>query len=656
MIQLARQLTVIASLVLAMLLSGCGGEKTNIQGTAGSQVQSCSSLLGVTCVSGRLIDDAASNVDYECGLSGGGTVRSVTAIDGGFTCPNGSVVTFFLGNPASTNVDDRILLGQVTVERPAMIYGDSPTIPVYFYVTPRMLAGDGGGGGFSVRAINIARLLQTLSTDTTDADQSGYLPTRRVIISDTDKLQILASRFPNGLDFGQPAATDPSNPPTGTFDYSIKTYLQSLPESSRQQLVSSTIAITALGKGNNSTTAGMYLVPGGSVLSTGSLDPVNQTLSADTGAMVGTDFGNAKQFVGSLYVLADRRGRTIGHGIYSYGTPVAPDPWQVWSDPQPMQLTETGNSYSSMPVWPIDNSLKQFRFALLGSNDTGSYVNLTQGNIIRQAVAGSSTSYTNLFQESSTPDVLGTWSLEQGTNTYISNGAYTLEHTVSVAPLMNPDLWNSSVVTFPLPITVTLWNQDYTNSACTRGCRVADIRMTILQDGNIISDRFDDCGANVDPQSLVYNNDPSKQEIPLGVVANILNTLLDEGTTPLKTMTLLAMLPNDTRLNDSMVVQTGFESYVPYVQFGSNLGENSLLRVDGNVNKFQTYGYCSNDFAQLGLCAYPNTFQPGVATWLNGLTFMKAIKANKVAPTDPATQALSVNIGGTMTAAPRTCP
>ena len=87
-----------ALLVLATLfINGCG-ESTNIQGNNNGVVTSCSSLLGVSCVTGRLIDDAAYNINYECDSSAGGKVKSVTASDGSFSCPNGSKVTFSLDN------------------------------------------------------------------------------------------------------------------------------------------------------------------------------------------------------------------------------------------------------------------------------------------------------------------------------------------------------------------------------------------------------------------------------------------------------------------------------------------------------------------------------------------------------------------------------
>ncbi|HEX4869156.1 MAG TPA: hypothetical protein VFV15_00320 [Moraxellaceae bacterium] len=654
MIDLIRKLPLVGTLALAALLTGCG-ESTNIQSGDSGSVQTCKNLLNVTCVSGRFIDDAAFNVDYECGVDGGGTVRSVTGVDGGFSCPNGSVVTFFLDNPDNYSELDRIELGSVTVTRPAKIYGDNPSVSntVYFYVTPRNLAGDGAGNTFSAKAVNITRLLQTLSTDTTDPDQSQYLPTRRVVIDDADKRKIKASVLPEKLDFTLPAAADPANPTDGTFDFAIRDYLLTLADTSKHQLVASSVAVKALEKGVNSTAAGIYLVPGGSVLSTGGLNPIGQEFDADTGAMVGLDTLNNKQFVGSFYLLVDRRGRTFGHGVYSYGASVTSDPWAVWSNPQAMQLTQTGYTASGQVVWPYDHGLTQFRLAMLGTGDTGKYVTLTQGNIRRQAVAGSSQLYKNLFAENSTPSSLGTWSMvDGGSTTFIPSGAYSLEHTIAVAPFMNPDLWNDTVVQFPLPVTVSFYNQEYSNTACAggRGCKIAELRMVILEDGNIVSDRHGKCGVNLNPATLVYTDDASKQEIPLGVVSNTLNTLLDEGTTPLKTMTLLAMLPSDARLNDALTVTTGYEAYIPYIQFGSNLGENSLLRLDGLANKYQMYGYCSTALWAQGLCGTPDTFQPKVASWVNGYTFMRAIKANKEAPTAAATAALINNSGGTMEA------
>lgn len=640
------------ALLATTLLSGCG-ESTNIKPENAGVVSACSSLLGAACVSGRLIDDAAFNVNYEC-ASPAGTVRSLTAEDGSFSCPNGSQATFALVNPDKPEF--RITLGSVTVTAPARIYGDSSSIPVYFYVTPRTLAGDPMGAPLSDRALNITRLLQTLSTDTADAS----LPTRRIVIADDDKRRITATTKVDTNVFSASIAPFPSAPSAGSFDEAIKPFLTSLADPARQQLIGATAAAEALYKGIYSTVAGFYLVPGGSVLSLGSISPITEETNANTGSMVGSEVGSGKTFVGSLYALVDRRGRVIGNGVYSFGSPaVATQGWALWSDPQPMDLTSSGSVRNGLMAWPVDGDLTAMVAALGGAADAGKQLRITQGTMTREAIAGSAFVYENLFKEAGSNNLYGRWSLGTASSpaANITDGAYTFERTVSVAPLMNPALWPDAPGDFPLPITVSIFNSDYESAACNpgggtkTGCKIADLRMVILKDGNIISDRYQDCGANVDPETLVVNGDVSKVELPLGTVANILGNLRDSSGA-IKTMTLLAMLPKDARLNDSMTVVAGFEQYIPYLQFGSNLGENSLLRVDAGSNQFQLYGYCSAKLVTDGLCSNTglDRFQPGIATWANNYTFMRAIKANRADPAAAATKILKDNAGGLLKA------
>lgn len=639
------------SLALAMaaplLLAGCG-ESTNIQGEGIGNVSSCSSLLKVTCVTGRLIDDAAFNVDYECGLPEAGTVRSVTAEDGTFICPNGSVAKFALINP--DNTDFRISLGEVTITQPAAVYGDNPIIPVYFYVTPRHLAGDGNGIDFSVRALNIVRLLQTLSDDPLDADLSANLPTRRILISDAVKRKIKDSVLPADLDFSNAIDSSPSNPSPGSFDHDMKPFLESLADPAKSQLISLSQSVAAITKGIYSTFAGMYLVPGGSILSTGSLTPGDTSFDADTGAMVGYDAGTDKNFVGSFYMLVDRRGRTIGSGVYSYGSG---SNWAVWSNPRALELVDTGRLIAGVPGWPMDGNLEPLRFTLKG--DAGRVVRLDQGVMRREAVAGSEEVYRRLFRESPGSAVLGRWSMTDTSSsaTYVSAGAYTLEHTVAAATYVNPEVWHAAGADFPLPVTVSFYNDDRDNGACStggRGCKIAELRMVVLQDGNLITDRFGSCGVGVDPETLELNGDETKVEIPIGTVANALDVLRDEAGT-IKVLTLLGLLPSTPGLMDAMTVEAGFEEFIPYIQFGSNLGENSLLRVDGAAGKqYNFYGLCSSSLDVRGVCNASGTFQPGIATWLNGYTFMRAVNANKTTPAPSNKALLNDNIGGLMEA------
>lgn len=633
----------LCALVATTMLAGCM-ETTNIEGSAGD-VTSCSSLLGVTCVPGRLIDDAAANVNYECGLIGNGTVRSFTSDDGSFTCPDASQVTFSLQNPEDPDL--RITLGQVIVRKPAQVYGENSVFPVYFYVTPRHLAGD-TGSVISRRAINITRLLQTLSSDTRDDDLSRNLPTRRVLIDDEDKLKINATVFPEALDFATAIDPNPLNPAEGSFDFLVKDFLQSLDDPGKHELITEQQALAALQKAVFSTAAGVY--SGGSFIAFSNSLAIAPTFDpVDIGGMVGRDVGASKDFVGFFTLLVDRRGRMVGSGVYSYGS--GPQ-WTVWSDPQAMVLTSTGSELAGQPAWPIDGNLTQMRMSLSGNTDR--FVRIDNGLMRREAIAGSENVYVRLFEENSDPDLIGRWSLVDSNEApYISNGNYTLERTLAAATFMNPAVWEDSGADFPLPITVTLYNSDLENASCPggSGCEIATLRMVVLEDGNLITDRFGSCGADVDPETLVVAGNPGNVELPLGLVANSLDTLRD-STGALKTMTLLAMLPDDDRLVDAMTVETGFEEYIPHIQFGSNLGTNSLLRINSGSGQYDLYGLCTEQREGQRTCSSSSidAFLPGLGSWLNGYTFMRYNNAYQATVPPPNKDELLHNSGGLMSA------
>lgn len=626
-----------------LALSGCG-ESTNIAAEGGGTASACSNLLNANCVTGRFIDDAAVNVDYECTLTGVGTVRSVTEIDGSFSCPNGSTATFSLTNP--DNPEYKLVLGTVIVSRPAKVYGDDAELPVYFYVTPLDLTEeDEDSATLSNPALNITRLLQAMSTDDVDPTHTKpYLPTRRVVIATEDKRKITPENINLELDFSLPPADDPLTPTAGSFDEAVADFLVAL---SRPPLIEKSKAITILQKGVHSTVAGIYQVPGGAILSSGGLSPTDLEYQADLGAMTGSDGTNS--FVGAFWELVDRRGRMIGSGVYSYGKPVNP-PWTIWSDPEPMELTTTGPELthaSGVSLWPNDGDLTGMRLALLGSH-AGKSANITQGEMRRAAIAGSPTVYLNLFEETASSDALGRWSLVEGATDHITGGAYTLVRSTAVATWMNPARWGA--LDFPLPIRVSLYNFDYGNATCADGssgqygCKIADIRMVILEDGNIISDFSQRCGVGIDLDTLRYDSGTGPQEIPLGVVSNILDTLNDQNGSPMVAMTLLAMLPDDARL---VPTAPEYAEYLPYIQFGSNLGGNSLLRTDGVADAFKMYGTCATQPS--GLCNNPGGFAPGTASWLNFYTFMRYQEAS--AANAASADTLIKNYGGRMESA-----
>jgi hypothetical protein len=632
----------LVTVLLGHLLSGCT-ESTNIATNDGRAVSECASLIGATCIKGRFVDEAVENLDYECPLPGIGTVRSRTDDEGRFFCPSSSIVTFSLTNPDDPT--QKIILGEAKVTRPANIFAEK-TPSLSFYVTPYSLAGGSNKQTSDRRALNIARLLHTLNTNAVPTVSASS----HIAISTSDKSLIASSLFAdvdNNDIFSLPPAPDTelANPADDTFDKAVKNYLTLIGKS---QLIESAAAELALNEGVYSRFAGSY--------ASAPIFPVTDPASAvSEGAMLGTGVGADadKRFLGQFWIIVDRRGRMIGSGIYSYGLATTTN--SLASNPQAMDLEGFGSGGDK--TWPFSGDLSGLKFTLRGASEAGRSVRITQGEMLRSAIAGSVDVYKRLFNgESLEGAKLGEWSLESAATTYVVDAPYTLEHTVEVAPRMNPAHWESPDLDFPIPIQVSLFNRDSVNCPSTKGCEIANVRMLILEDGNIVSDINDKCGVGLNPDTLRY--DPSEQEYPLGVVRNIRRggeasdnelDFLDESGDPITVMALMAVLPNNSELI-SAFANPGYEQYFPHTQFAGNFSRYSLLRADnGDGDQFQMYGLCTEEYTQAGvqLCSSLGSFAPGVAEWINYYTIARRQNSS--------TDALVKNSSGFMRSSRRTC-
>lgn len=644
-------LQALAVLAFASLVAGCQ-ESTNIA-SSGRGVTSCGSLLGAICVSGRFVDETVENLDFECGLSGVGTVRSVTDVDGSFSCPSGSIVTFSLTHPE--DAASKIVLGSVKVQKPSKA---SPGL--YFNVLPTMLAGS-SGAVTEHRGQQVARLLQTLNTDTVSAS----LPSHHIKITNEQKRLINAALFPEvSVDvFTRPAAADPANPQENEVDYYFAAYIDLLHSSGLlrpgmpDQMVGVSEASAMQTKGVYSTFAGAY-ASGPTLILTGT------AFDADFGNMVGngsTDAG--KRFLGQFWSLVDRRGRMVGYGIYSYGPPATTT--TLGSNPQAMDLEGFETEGTFKRQWPVSGDLAGLAFSLQG--DPGKEVELTQGVMFRGAIAGSENLYINLFEESLGETKLGQWRLQDSSSIYLSGAPYSLLHTVSAAPLMDPELWDTTAISFPVPLEVTLYNTDSDLCPETKGCPIARIPLLVLEDGNIVSDISERCGVDLDPETLIYPPQtpfPAQQEYPLGLVTNIqrggdeADGLRDESGAAITIMTPLVLIPNEPTLVQSIATSPAYERYLPYSQFLSNFGGHSLLRVDGGAGqKYQMYGLCNSNYVAAGLCDVDGRFAPGIAVWMNDLSNARIAYYGATATANPAeADAYGKNNDGLIRSTLRTCP
>jgi len=122
---------------------------------------------------------------------------------------------------------------------------------------------------------------------------------------------------------------------------------------------------------------------------------------------------------------------------------------------------------------------------------------------------------------------LGAWQRESSSGiTQVSTGTLSLQKTRTPNMYLDGNYWRTkdNIVTgekpiFPLHLKLTLRNSD-TSTACTSsGCLLGDMGITILENGNIITDRNNDCSM-VDANTLKDTSDMQEQR--LGFVSSVL--------------------------------------------------------------------------------------------------------------------------------------
>lgn len=497
----------------SLMLAACG-ESTNLKDP--SQITStanCSDLASdtVTCVSGRFVDDVVENLNYSCDK-----VNSVTDVDGSFSCPVGSTVEFSLKNPDdSSETAKKIILGKATVKALTTTSVDNN----YVYLTPRDIGAVSTGNSIGNTESNIVRLLQSLNSSAVAAN----LPTRTIVLSNDDKrkLVFLVATI-NPSDFALPA---------DDFENIVRPFLDAI--SSGKPLISASIAADYLRKGVYSTVAGAYFVPN-YFATPGYVVSGDSGYNGDYGGMRGIN--SSQYMLAATWTLVDRRGRVTGFGVYSTGSnsatpdkckflPTLANSSSCTTGQQPdrniLRQKPTADRWSN---WTLDGAWS-ISYELLDASGTPSsparVLSFTQGKMDRGAVAGSSQLYKNIFGEvPASTTSLGHWSLSGGSPAFSSSEtSYTMVKSRSVAPTLDPGFW--STVNFPLNLKMSFWDSSCNPAGSTAyTCPVGTLPVTILADGNIVSNINGGCGANLDPETLVDTTTGLK-EYPLGVVAQI---------------------------------------------------------------------------------------------------------------------------------------
>lgn len=167
--------------VLTLQLTGCGEGSNNLVDPVAellNTITTCDSKEDL-CTSGQFIDEPVVGLNYSCNQ-----VKGLTDSDGFFSCPNNSVVTFYL---QSEKGKFKIILGSYVLNAVGGVQGSRQNTLIQ--VTPKDIvapkyAADLTTGLLTPQITNLLRLLQGMDSDGYN-DKVDVL--NRIVITDQDK-------------------------------------------------------------------------------------------------------------------------------------------------------------------------------------------------------------------------------------------------------------------------------------------------------------------------------------------------------------------------------------------------------------------------------------------------------------------------------------
>ncbi len=509
---------------------------------------------GVTCLQGRFVDDVVSGLHYSCSDSTQ-SIQALTDPAGTFSCPSDSgQVDFYLTNQAGNL---KIDLGVTSVVQTSDSSGLST--PGYLVVTPRTLAGDEKNDTYSNYSLNVSRLLYLM--DPKAADATTYVPDQ-VVSLDLASQEHLTSLLSGPQISSQTITVLGSNDFSDTevsFNQKVAPLIAALGRTMPTQQQAQTRLDTML----NSTRAGLYTDPAGVLGGNTSVSTAGffgcNVFDASQLTTTGSPCGgasNTEEVFAQPYLLYDRAGRTLGFAVTSLSNCAA-----GCANSNNNLLTNPLLSSMATQMSPFSTFSRGglFQASWTMPNNAGN-LTITQGRLWRDHILDDVPNYQNTYGAGLNVPMgdLGQFKVS-GTSL---QGSYALLRVVPVAPTLDPKLWPNQVL--PLFLNLTFMNTSSAGST--------SLSVQVTADGNIVTDLNQDC-APVDPVSLI--NSKGVQELPVGVVANI----LAEGTAHYITPILL--FPKDSRLPTALQgVVVGADNSVSAVR----------LRLDVSPYQYQVFG------------------------------------------------------------------
>ena len=459
--------------VLTLQLSGCGEGSSNLVDPVpvaeqqSNIITSCDSAKEL-CTSGQFIDEPVVALNYECNQ-----VKGLTDKEGVFTCPNNSVVSFYL---QAEKGKYRINLGSYLLKAVGNVSGLRQSTLVQ--ITPKDIVKDGSdsSGTYTVQISNILRLLQVLDSDGNN-ESSDVL--RRIVISEAEKSKI------DLLESDIAASIFADN---DLFIQKIQPFLTAIGKT----LPNVQSAIDRFNKSLPVLQSGVYEV---SPFVVGTVDKTNKKLY--TGMLGETTQSNIKAIEGLFFIL-DRDAKSIGLGVEWQDTQDSAEInttllQKILFDKQPKPLVFTSENMGFDTAGKIKSGFK-----LLADN--GDAIEITQGVMLKGNILGNDFFYRNVYGLASTEAVdvtkLGKW---KRTGSLALEGTANISKTRNVSPFLDDTIWktkdNDAKPIFPLHLKLTFRDSDVKTCSTTSGCTVGIMGISILENGNIITDLNNNCRA-----------------------------------------------------------------------------------------------------------------------------------------------------------------
>jgi hypothetical protein len=526
-----------------LVLSGCGAGSSNLDDPVTGPASSCT---GDKCTPG-IFSPVIEELDYKCA-----NITATTLPTGYFSCPVDETVTFQISHPSSTF---SVRLGSLAMKK----VFEGATDKRYF-VSVRDVAGSSSSAVVSNRELNSLALLYALNS-VVDPTPGG--PSDRIDLSNADKLAFLTA-----LNRSLDAELD-----LAPADFALQVN-SALNTAGKPSLASEATIRALLATSVNATAAGIYYS-----FAPLSVDGINHLLLLTTGLTNTPGFigqSGGLSLLGHLAMGVDRRGRMFGFGEYVQGVDLRTATRQYMdfrvAAAHDLALAPSGNAL----LWPYSGNFKGLSFNL----ENGNMITLSQGRLERGAMASTADQFAEQYKlgtAAQSSGKLGAWTASGS----IPAGRINLYRHGFIFPVLPTEVWDS--ITFPLHMTASVYKSSNDGADCTTpACLLKAVPLTILADGNVITDGDNaeaaDCAA-VDPVTL---SDGSMTETPVGVVNR---AYAIEGAAPAK-LDISLLLPVTTFTDKRRHIELGTWSSA-MVQ----LTDTFAIKVDGVTNAADWYDF-----------------------------------------------------------------